>query len=461
MRILSDTGVVFEDPRAVDLLRAAGARVEGGSQRVRLDPGLVLEKAALAPREFELVARTPERSVRVGGEHLVFAPTGGPAFVSDLEGGRRAGTLEDLHRLIRLSEAVPVIHHGAPEVVPTDRPLPSRHLDILLAQIRLSSRGLIGDTWGAARARDHLEMTAILFGGRDALSGKAALLGFVNSNSPLRYDRHMTEGLLEYATYGQPLIITPFIMAGATSPVTLAAAAAQQNAETLAGIVLAQIVRPGAPVLYGGFLTGMDMRTGAPAFGRPEAALGILAAAQMARRYGLPCRGAGLLTNSKVPDAQAGCEKANMLWPLLLAGVHYVPHAAGWLDSGLVASFEQFVIDADLLEMAGRFLAGIRVDEESLALEIIERVGPGGQFLAQPHTQRHMRTELLHPALSDTSAYESWARDGSNDSCARAGRRWRQILETYRQPPLDPAIDAALEEFVERRSRELQRFTGS
>jgi trimethylamine--corrinoid protein Co-methyltransferase len=456
LRILRDQGVAFEEPRALDLFRRAGLRVDDGEQRVFFAPEFVEEQIRKAPSRFTIHARDPANDVVIGGDSLVYAPVSGPPFVADREGGRRDGTLKDQNDLVRLSEVIEVMHHGCPEIACKDLPVETRHLDILYHQIRLSAKGMIGDAWSTLRARDHLDMMAILFGGREALLDKPVLLGIINSNSPLRYDSNMAEGLMEYAAAGQVNVITPFIMAGATSPVTLAAAVAQQNAEALAAVVLAQLVRPGAPVLYGSFLTGLEMRTGAPAFGRPEAALGILSSAQMARRYRLPCRGGGVLTNSKLPDHQAGQEKMMMLWPLLLGGVHYVLHAAGWLDGGLTASFEAMVIDAEMLEMTARFFAGVPVDDDSLALEVIARVPAGGHFLGEEHTRKHFRTEFYFPNLADTEAYESWVKKGSKDAYARASERCKKLLASYREPALEPAIDEALRDFMARRKREIE-----
>ncbi|MBI4168994.1 MAG: trimethylamine methyltransferase family protein, partial [Acidobacteria bacterium] len=425
-------------------------------QRVFFAPEFVEEQIRKAPSQFTIHARDPANDVVIGGDNLVFAPVSGPPFVADLDGGRRDGTLKDQNELVRLSEVIEVMHHGCPEVACKDLPVETRHLDILYHQIRLSAKGMIGDAWSTLRARDHIDMMAILFGGREKLLDRPVLVGIINSNSPLRYDSNMAEGLIEYAVAGQVNIITPFIMAGATSPVTLAAAVAQQNAEALAAVALAQLVRPGSPVMYGSFLTGLEMRTGAPAFGRPEAALGILSSAQMARRYRLPCRGGGVLTNSKLPDHQAGQEKMMMLWPLLLGGVHYVLHAAGWLDGGLTASFEAMVLDAEMLEMMVRFFAGVPVDDDSLALEVIAHVPAGGHFLGEEHTRKHFRTEFYFPNLADTEAYETWAKKGSRDAYARASERCKKLLASYREPTLDPAIDEALREFVARRKREIE-----
>ena len=477
LRLLRDQGIVFEEPRALDLFRRAGQRVAQDECRVFLDPGFVADAVARAPARFTIAARDPLWDVELGGDRLVFAPVSGPPFVADRESGRRDGTLATQNDLVRLCESIDILHHGCPEVACRDLPVETRHLDMLYHQIRLSRKGMIGDAWSTLRARDHIDMMAILFRGldrvrgapvagspaggaggdaRDAIRDRPVLLGIINSNSPMRYDTPMAEGLIEYALAGQVNVITPFIMAGATSPVTLAAAVAQQNAEALAAVALAQLARPGAPILYGSFLTGMEMRTGAPAFGRPEAALGILASAQMARRYRLPCRGGGVLTNSKVPDHQAGQEKVNMLWPLLLGGVHYVLHAAGWLDGGLTASFEQVVLDAEMLEMTARFFTGLPVDEERLALDVIAASGAVGHFLGAEHTRQHFRSEFYFPQLADTDAYEAWVKKGSRDAFDRAAGRWKAILASYVEPTLDPAVDEELREFVARRKEEIE-----
>jgi len=477
MRLLRDQGIVFEEERALDLFRRAGQRVDDGEQRVFLDPDFVIETAAKAPSQFLLEARDPEWNVTIGDDTIVFAPVSGPPFVADAERGRRDGTLPDQNDLVRLAETIDVLHHGTPEVACKDLSVESRHLDILHHQIRLSRKGMIGDAWSTVRARDHVNLMGILFRGldraagrgskasgaepRDAIRDRITLVGIINSNSPLRYDTPMLEGLLEYAEAGQVNVITPFIMAGATSPVTLAAAVAQQNAEALAAVVLTQLVRPGAPVMYGSFLTGLEMRTGAPGFGRPEAALGILSSAQMARRYRLPCRGGGILTNSKVADHQAGQEKMNMLWPLLLGRVHYVLHAAGWLDGGLIASFESLVLDAEALEMSGRFFAGLLVDDDRLALDVIAHVPVGGHFLGEAHTRRHFKSEFYFPTLADTEAWDAWVKKGSMDASVRATPRWKSLLASYREPTLDPAIDEELTEYVTRRRRAIEGSAGA
>ena len=456
LAILRDQGVVFEEPRAIELFRKARVKIDEAEGRVFFPPEFVEEQIRKAPSQFTLHARDSKNDVIIGGDNLIFAPVSGPPFVADRDGGRRDGTMKDQRDLIRLSEVIEVMHHGCPEVAVKDLPVETRHLDILYDQVTMSAKGMIGDAWSTLRSRDHIDMMAIVFGGREAILDKPVLVGIINSNSPLRYDSNMAEGLIEYAAAGQVNIITPFIMAGATSPVTLAAAVAQQNAEALSAVVLAQLVRSGAPVMYGSFLTGLEMRTGAPAFGRPEAALGILGSAQMARRYQLPCRGGGVLTNSKIPDHQAGQEKMMMLWPIILGGVHYVLHGAGWSDGGLTASFEQMVLDAELLEMMGRFFSGVVVDEGTLALDVMAHVGAGGHFLGEEHTRKRFKSEFYFPVLADTEAYEAWVKKGSKDVYARASERYKQLLATYRKPPIDAGIDAELQEFVARRKREIE-----
>ena len=456
LEILQEQGIVFEEPRALDLFAAAGLKVDRGGERVFLPAEFVEEQTRKTPSRFTLHARNPDNDVIIGDDNLVFAPVSGPPFLADRERGRAPATREGQRDLIRLAEVLPILHHGCPEATPGDLNVDSRHLYILYDQIRFSSKGMIGDAWSTMRSRDHIEMMAILFGGREAILERPVITGIINSNSPMRYDECMTQGLMEYAAAGQVNIITPFIMAGATSPVTLASAIAQQNAEALAAVVLAQMVRPGAPMMYGSFLTGLEMRTGAPAFGRPESALGILASAQMARRYRIPCRAGGVLTNSKIPDSQAGMEKMMMLWPIILGRVNYVLQAAGWSDGGLTASFEQMVIDAEMLEMMARFFSGVPVDDTTLALDVIAKVGSGGHFLGEEHTRKYFRTEFYFPQLADTEAYEAWVKKGSRDAYVRATDRYKKLLSEYEDPGLDPAIDEELLEFVERRRREIE-----
>jgi trimethylamine--corrinoid protein Co-methyltransferase len=279
--------------------------------------------------------------------------------------------------------------------------------------------------------------------------------GIINASSPLRYDERMLGGMITFGRAGQVLVITPFILAGAMSPITLAAALAQQNAEALAGIAFVQLVRPGAPVLYGGFTSNIDMKSGAPAFGTPEGAWAMAIGAQLARRYGLPYRGSGSLNTSKVPDAQAAWETMWTTWPAVLAHTNFIMHAVGWLDGGLTVSYEKIVIDMESLAMFQHFLGGLEISDETLALDSIAAVPPGGHHFGTPHTQARYATEFYAPILADRRNYETWLQDGAPDAAQRANRVWKQLLAEYEPPPLDPAVREGLLEYVERREREL------
>ncbi|MFN8456522.1 MAG: trimethylamine methyltransferase family protein [Anaerolineae bacterium] len=340
---------------------------------------------------------------------------------------------------------------GGVMVEPQDTPIPLRHLEQLYSQFSLSDKAVITPARGREVAADCLAMAALVFGSTD----EPVQMGIINANSPLRYDSQMLGGLITYARAGQPVIITPFILAGAMSPITLAGALAQQNAEALAGIALTQQVKPGAPVLYGGFTTNIDMQNGSPAFGGPEGALTLFAGAQLARFYGLPYRGSGSLNNAKTPDAQAGYETQMNLWPAVLAHANLIHHSAGWLEAGLVFSFEKFMLDVEGLLMMSRLLDGIEVNDDTLALDSLAEVGPGGHHFSTAHTLARFRHEFYRPSLSDRQNYETWVEQGSLDAAQRAYRLWQELLAGYEVPPLDPAIEEALQDYVSRRKGEL------
>lgn len=455
MRILEEIGVEFLLPEALELFRGAGQKVE--DDRVRLDREFVMEMAGKAPGEFEIRARNPANSVRIGGPHVVNAPVYGPPFVTDLDRGRRGAVMEDFRNFVRLSQIAPQIHcSGGVVVEPEDAPLATRHLDMLYTLMRDSDKPFMGNVISRENARDSIEMASILFGGREAIERTPALLVLINVNSPLRFDERMLESVMEYAAARQPVIITPFLMAGAMSPMALAGSVAQQSAEALAGIALVQLVSPGAPCVYGSFLTNTDMQSGNPAFGTPESAMGILASGQMAHHYGLPFRGGGALTSSKAPDGQAAYESMMCLWPTLLAGTNFVLHAAGWLESALVASYEKFVMDVELLRMFEWMLdPGMRFDAEGLAMDAIEEIGPGGYFLAAEHTMRHYRTGFYRPLVSSTENFAKWTERGSRPVDVVANARWKEMLAGYEAPAIDGAVDDALRDFVTRRKEEL------
>jgi trimethylamine--corrinoid protein Co-methyltransferase len=455
MTILEEIGVDFLHDRARDLFRKAGMKVE--DNRVRFDRDFVLEQVAKTPPTFELQARNPKRTVVIGGDGMVNAPVYGPPFITDLERGRRGATIDDFTNFDKMSQAVEQIHcAGGTTVEPEDLPLGTRHLDMVYSHIRWTDKPFMGSVIASENARDTIEMAAIACGGRDSIERTPAVISLINVNSPLRYDDRMLGALLEYSDARQPVIVTPFLMAGAMSPMGLAGTLAQQTAEALAGIALVQLIRPGTPSVYGSFLTNTDMQSGSPAFGTPESALGILASAQMARHYNLPFRGGGALTSSKAPDAQAAYESMMCMWPTVLGRVNFVLHAAGWLESALLASYEKFVIDVEQLRMFEWILQkGLPVDDEGLAMDALREVGPGGHFLGAEHTMRHYRTGFYRPFISSTENYDRWQRFGSRTADVVATEKWKQLLADYPDPGIDAAVDEALREFVKKRKQEI------
>ena len=456
LRLLRDTGMEIMHTESRKLLKAAGADVDEATQRVRFDPAMIEETIRTAPSSFTLQARNPARNLKVGDGSLIFAATGGPAFVSDLDRGRRAGNHADMCDYIRVVQSLNVIHQeGGCPCEPTDLPPDSRHLDFYLAAIRLTDKNWQCWALGGYRVEDAIDMLAIALGqSREELKANPATLTVINSNSPLRLDIPMGEGLIAMARAGQPIALTPFTLSGAMSPVTIAGALTQQNAEALALIALAQIVSPGAPVLYGGFTSNVDMRTGSPAFGTPEYAKAQIASGQLARRYGVPFRSSNV-TASNAVDVQAAYESGMSLWSTIMGGVHLIEHAAGWLEGGLTASFEKLILDAEMLQMMRSFLSPIPVDEGSLAVETIGEVGPGGHFFGTTHTLARFENAFYEPMLSDWRNFENWSESGARSGTERANAIWKELLRTYEQPPLDPAIEEALEAFVTRRKAEI------
>src|SRR5438270_4048661 len=456
MTILEEIGIDFLHDRARDLFQKAGMKVE--ENRVRFDAGWVLEMVGKAPETFELQARNPKHTVTLGGDNMVTAPVYGPPFITDLERGRRGAVIEDFNNFDKMSQAVEQIHcAGGTTVEPEDLPLGSRHLDMVYSHIRWTDKPFMGSVISSENARDTIEMAAIVFGGRESIEQTPAVISLINVNSPLRYDDRMLGALLEYSEAGQPVIVTPFLMAGAMSPMGLAGTLAQQTAEALAGIALVQLIRPGTPSVYGSFLTNTNIQSGSPAFGTPESAMGILASAQMARHYNLPFRGGGALTSSKAPDAQAAYESMMCMWPTILGRVNFVLHAAGWLESALLASYEKFVIDVEQLRMFEWILTkGLPVDEEGLAMDALREVGPGGHFLGAEHTLRNYRTGFYRPWVSSTENYDRWNRLGARTADKVAAERWKQLLAEYADPGIDPGVDEALKEFIARRKKELE-----
>lgn len=448
--VLAEIGVNFVDnPAALALWRAAGADVQG--ERVRLPRGLARALCASAPGRFTQAARNPERSVQIGGRTLVLAPVYGPPFVRDLEGGRRYATLEDFRNFVKLGYQAKWLHHSGGTVCePTDVAVNKRHLDMLLAHMTLSDKPYMGSVTEPVRAEDSVRMSEILFG-EGFVRDHCVMTSLVNINSPLTFDSTMMGALEVYARAGQASIVSPFIVGGAMAPVTVLGTLTQVLAEVLAGVAYSQLVRAGSPVIFGAFVTSIDMNSGAPTFGTPEAAQITYGAGQLARRLGLPYRSGGAFCGSKLPDAQAAYESANSLNMALLAGVNFMLHACGWLEGGLVSSYEKFVLDADQLGTLHHLARGIATDDNAQAMDAIREVGPGGHYLGCAHTQANFKQAFWRSEVLDYKPFETWADEGARDSARIAGARVRRMLAEYEAPPLDPGIREALEDYVARR----------
>ena len=452
-RLVTEIGVEFMDSRALDLFRAAGQKVEDNT--VFLDPEFVMEQVAKAPGEFDVQARNHEHDLHIGGDAMAFGAVYGPPFVREGD-VRRDGTMDDFRNFSRLAQTFGVLDSAGGVVTePNDTPLDSRHLDMTYALQTLTDKVYMGNVVSGVNARDTLAMTEILFGSREAIEQTPATISLINCNSPLRWDDRMLEAQFEYTGANQPVVLTPFILMGAMSPVTIPAALVQQMAEALSGIALSQLIRPGAPVIFGSFLSNIDMQSGSPTFGTPESGLGLLCTGQIARHFGLPFRTGGGLTSAQVPDAQAGYEALMTMLPTFLAGANWVMHSAGWLEGGLVAGYEKFIIDVELVQMLQHEFTPLEIDEASMAFDAHQEVGHGGHFLGAMHTMERFRTCFYRPMLSSSENYERWMRNGAKDTATRAGEIWRKKLEEYEQPPLDDATAAELEEYVVRRRAEL------
>jgi trimethylamine---corrinoid protein Co-methyltransferase len=453
-RLVSEIGVEFLLPEAVDLLVKAGQTLEG-ENRIRFDPDFILEQVAKAPPEFELQARNPERSAHIGGNHMVFAPVYGPPFIREGD-TRRDAKMADFQNLVKLCQVFEQLDSpGGTICEPEDRPLDSRHLDMVFALQTLSDKPYMGSVTSGPNAADTIRMGEILFGGREVIERAPVSISLINVNSPLRYDDRMLAAMFEYVKANQAVVISPFLLMGAMSPVSLPATLVQQVAEALAGIALAQLLRPGAPVVFGSFLSNTDMQSGSPSFGTPESGLGVLCTGQIARRFGLPWRGGGGLNASQTVDAQAAYESLMTLLPTFLAGTNFVMHSAGWLEGGLVSCYEKFIVDVELLRELRYEFTPLEIDEASLAFDAHTEVGPGGHFLGAAHTLERFRECFYRPLLSSTENFDRWSKRGAKDTTARAAEIWRDMIEAYQEPPLDDAIRAELEEFVVRRRAEL------
>jgi len=455
LRVLAEIGMDFLDPDAREHLKRAGATIEDGGQRVRFDPAMVEEVIKTVPSEFTLHARNPERHLRLGGPWMAFGTVGSPPNVADLDRGRRIGNREDYQNLLRLGQSLNSVHFlaGYP-VEPVDVHHGVRYLHATHDALTLMDKAIHCYSLGRQRNLDVLEMIRIARGVDAAtLDVEPSVFTVVNTSSPLRLDTPMSQGVIAFAERNQIVCITPFTLSGAMAPVTLAGALVEQNAEALAGIVLTQVVRPGAPVIYGGFTSNVDMQSGAPAFGTPEAMRTSLIGGQLARRYGVPYRSSNVNAANAL-DAQAAYESVFSLWGAIMGRVNLLMHGAGWMEGGLHASYEKMVLDAELLGMIEAFLEPVPVDDESLALSAIAEVGPGGHFFGAEHTQSRFKTAFHKPMLSDWRNYETWQEAGSPELPAKANRLWKELLAAYEPPSMDPAIREELDAFVERRVAE-------
>lgn len=452
--VLEEIGVNFADnPKALALWKEAGADVQG--ERVRIPRGLARDLCKTAPSRFTQYARNPERNVEIGGKSLVLAPVYGPPFVWDIHEGRRYATMADFEKFVKLGYMSKWLHHSGGTVCePTDVPVNKRHFDMLYAHMSLSDKPFMGSVTEPSRARDSIEMCKILFGA-EFVDQNAVMTSLININSPLTFDATMMGALEEYAAAGQACIVSPFIVGGAMAPVSVTGTLTQVLAEVLAGVAYSQLIRKGARVIFGAFVASIDMNSGAPTFGTPEASQITYGAGQLARRLGLPYRSAGSFNGSKLPDAQAAYETANSLNAGLLGGVNFMLHACGWMEGGLSASPEKFVMDADQLGVLHKMAAGVSFDENAQALDALREVGPGGHFLGCEHTQNNFKEAFWKSDLLDYKPFETWADEGSRDTIALAAARVDKMLGDYVQPPLDPEIDGRLKDYIAQRKSEM------
>jgi trimethylamine--corrinoid protein Co-methyltransferase len=453
MRILEEIGIDFRDDEAALMWRDAGAAVDG--HRIRIPRELLASLIAKAPARFTLHARNPERTVPIGGDSMVFGPNYGSPFVRGFDGERRYGTIQDLADLHKLTYLAPALHNtGAVVCEPVDVPVAKRHLHIPSSAIRHSDKSFMGPVTAPGRALDAVRMAEIVFG-QGFVRDNTVILSLVNANSPLVWDETMLGALKVYARANQAVIVSPFTLAGANTPASPVATVAELNAEALAGIAFAQLCRPGSPMIYGSFLATVSMKTGAPMAGTSELALMNLMIGQLARRYGVPWRSSGMLTGSKICDAQAAYESAFNMLPILLAGANVVLHCAGWSEAGLVANFAKFMLDAEQMEMLYRLGQGPRFDDFSEAMEAIREVGPGSHFLGAAHTQAHFKDAFFMAELFDNNSFEQWQLDGAKDAATRGLEAARQALDAYVPPPIDPGVDEALLAFIRERESTL------
>lgn len=452
--VLENIGIEFKDfPLALDLFKQAGADIKG--ERVRFPRGMCRSIVqATAPGEFTQHARNPKRNVIIGGKRTVLAPAYGSPFIRSLDEGRRYASIEDFRNFVKLTYMSPGLHHSGGTICePVDVPVNKRHFDMVYSHIKYSDKPFMGSVTHPERAQDTVDMAKLVFGD-DFVEQNTVITSLINANSPLTYDATMLGAATVYARHNQATVISPFLIAGAMSPVSVAGTVTQILAEALVGMAYVQLVRPGAPVVFGTFAAAVSMQTGAPTFGTPEPSLILYAAAALARRVGVPFRSGGSLCGSKIPDAQAAYESANTLQTSALAGVNFMLHTAGWLEGGLAMGYEKFIMDADQANMMSILLAGVDMSVNGQAMNALEEVGPGSHFLGSAHTQANYETAFYRSTIADNNSFEQWEADGAQDSVHRARTIWKTMLDEYQAPELDPDIDQALNDFMSRRKSE-------
>ncbi len=456
LRVVAELGLQFQSSEALDILDAHGADVNRDTRMACLSPQKLMEWVAKAPSEFTLFARNPERNAKIGGNHIHLSPVAGPPNASDIEGGRRTGCKEDQDKFIKLGQSLNILSlAGAQPVEAQELPAESRHLDFYRSQIMFTDKVWNARAIGRDRVRDALEMVAIARGiDRERLKQEPSLLTVINVNSPRIVDGEMLNGLMEMVENGQPCIITPFTLAGAMSPITLAGALAQQTAEALFVIAFTQMINPGCPVVFGGFTSNVDMKSGAPAFGTPEYTQAVIIGGQLARRYGLPYRSSNVNAANCV-DAQATYETMMSLWPAVMSHANIINHATGWLEGGLTASFEKYILDAEMLQGLSRVLIPPVVDDSSLAFDAIKNVKPGGHFFGVEHTIERFKDAFYSPILSDWQNFENWQDRGSKTATERANGIWKKLLEEFEPPAIAEGIEEKLEAYISMRKQEI------
>jgi len=451
LTVLENQGMKVLLPEARETYARGGASVDESTLMVRIDRGLVAAALTTAPRDVTLHARDPAHSMPVSGRHVIFAPTSGPPNIMDTSGGKRAGTMEDFCNLMKLCQSFEVIHVLGGGVEPQDIPVQFRHLETARAMLMLTDKIPKIFSRGSPQIADNFELIRIAYGlTPEEFRARPYVSTIINTNSPLQLDIPMANGIIEFAAAGQLFIITPFTLAGAMAPVTVAGALTLAHAEALAGTVLGQIVRPGSPVMYGSFTSNVDMRSGSPAFGTPEYVKASIGAGQLARHIGLPWRSSSA-TASNTPDAQSAYESQMSLWGALMGGCNFLLHAAGWLESGLTTSYEKFMLDIEMLQMFAEIFQPVGASSDDFAVDAIAEVGPGGHFFGCAHTMSRYRNAFYTPLVSDWRNFGQWTEAGSLTATERASTLWREALRNYVAPVRDPAVVEAVDDYVARR----------